>query len=128
MERVYFADHRGTPVLHVDYSGLHDPEDLFGVVRKASALVRTHPPGSLLVLVDLTDVPFGLATTAIMQQGVAESRPHVKARAVVGLLPEAEASFERAAKLFGKPMARFTEPMAAKDWLLGQSGLAPALE
>jgi len=66
-------------------------------------------------------VPFGLATTAIMQQGVAESRPHVRARAVLGLPEEAENTFERAAKLFGRPMAKFNDATEAKDWLLEQA-------
>jgi hypothetical protein len=121
MERVYFADHRGTPILHVNYSGLSDPDELFGVVREGSALVRKHPPGSLLALVDLTGVPHSLVTAAIMQQGVAESRPHVRARAVLGVPPEAAGSFEVAAKLFGSPMARFDDADTALDWLLEQA-------
>ena len=121
MERVYFADHRGTPILHVDYSGLSDPEELRGVVRAASAVVRKHPPGSLLVLVELAGVPHSLVVAAIMQQGVAESRPHVRARAVVGLAPEAAGSFEVAAKLFGNPMAHFDDRDAALEWLREQA-------
>ena len=120
MERVYFHDHRGTQLLHVDYSGLEDPEELLGVVRRASALVQQYPPGSLLVLVDFSGVPHSLVTAAIMQQGVATSRPHVRARAVIGLSPSAESSFEVAAKLFGAPMARFADAAAAKEWLLEQ--------
>jgi hypothetical protein len=120
MKRVYFEDYRGTPILHVDYRGLSDPEEVRGVVREASALVRTYPPGSLVVLVDLTGVPHTLVIAAVMQQGVAESRPHVRARAVVGLAPEAAGSFEIAAKLFGSPMARFDDRAAAAEWLLAQ--------
>jgi hypothetical protein len=48
MKRVYFGEYGGTPVLHVNYSGVTDPDDLRDVVRKASALVQTHLPGSLL--------------------------------------------------------------------------------
>ena len=120
MERVYFADYQGQPILHVDYSGLDDPEELRGVVRQASALVRRHPPESLLVLADLTGVPHSLVIAAIMQKGVAESRPHVRARALVGLAPEAQRAFEDAATLFGNPMARFDDPISASDWLLAQ--------
>ena len=120
MERVYFADHQGTPILHVDYSRLHDPEELRGVVRKAASVVQAYPPDSLLVLADLTGVPHSLVTAAIMQQGVAESRPHVRARAVVGLTPEAAGSFDVAATLFGSPMARFDDRTAAAEWLLEQ--------
>ena len=120
MQRVYFEDYRGTPILHVNYSGLEDPEELQGIARAASALVQTYPPASLLVLADLTGVPHSLVIAAIMQQGVAESRPHVRARAVVGLSSNATGSFEVAAKLFGNPMARFDDRDAARDWLLDQ--------
>ena len=50
-----------------------------GVVRIGAGNLK-----SLLVLVDLSGVPHTLVTAAIMQQGVAESRPHVRARAVYG--------------------------------------------
>ena len=118
LNRVYLADHGEVSILHVDYSGLTDPEELRGVVRLAAAMVRQHPPESLLVLVDLTGVPHTLVTAAIMQQGVAESRPHVRARAVYGLTPDAAASFDVATRLFGSPMARFDDPTAAEAWLL----------
>ena len=120
MDRLYFAEHRGTQILHVDYSGLENPDELLGVVRRASTLVQQYPPGSLLVLVDFTGVPHTLVTAAIMQQGVATSRPHVRARAVVGLTPTADASFDVAARLFASPMQRFDDTEEAKDWLLEQ--------
>ena len=119
-KRVYFQDHRGTRILHVDYRGLTDPDELWGVVREASALVRSYPEGSLLVMANLGGVPFNLVVTAIMQQGVAESRPHVRARAVLGLAPEAARSFEVSALLFGSPMARFDDEDSAEEWLLSQ--------
>ena len=121
MERVYFADHGGTPILHVDYAGLEDPEELRAVARRAMARVRGHGAGSLLVQVDLRGVPHNLVIAAIMQEGVAESRPHVHARAVLGLDPAAARSFEVATTLFGGPMARFDEPVAATEWLLAQA-------
>lgn len=120
MERVRSIDHQGTSILHVDYSGLADPEEIQGVARHALARVRSDQSGPLLVLVDLTGVPHSLVTAAIMQQGVAESRPHVRARAVVGLTPAAAASFEVAVRLFGSPMARFDECETAIEWLLQQ--------
>ena len=120
MDRVYFAEHRGTQILRVNYTGLADPDDLLGVIRQAAAEARTHAPRSLLVLVELTGVPHSLVVAAIMQQGVAESRPYVRARAVVGLTPAAYGSFDVAAKLFGGAMARFDDPVAAADWLVEQ--------
>ena len=118
-ERVYFSELRGTRVLHVNYAGLREPDELLAVVRRASFVVRGHDAASLLVLVDLTGVPHNLVVAAIMQQGVAESRPHVRARAVVGLTPEAAGSFDVAAKLFGSPMRHFADREAAQEWLLG---------
>ena len=126
MERVYFAEHEGTQILRVDYSGLHDPEEIQVIVRQASALVRAYPPDSLLVLVDVRGVAHSLVTAAVMQQGVAESRPHVRARAVVGLRTEAGASsFQVAQLLFGSPMARFDDHASALAWLLTQRESAP---
>jgi hypothetical protein len=121
MERGYFVDHRDTRILHLDYSGISDPEELRGAVRAATALVRTQALGSLRVLVDVSGVPHGLVTAAILQQGVLESRPYVRARAVIGLPPAAATQFEVAASLFGNPMASFGDPGAATEWLLAQA-------
>ena len=96
-------------------------DELRAVARRAMARVRGHGAGSLLVQVDLRGVPHNLVIAAIMQEGVAESRPHVHARAVVGLDPAAARSFEVATTLFGGPMARFDEPVAATEWLLAQA-------
>ena len=121
MERVCFFEHQGTRIMQVDYSGVADPDELHGIVRAATALLRTQEPHSVVVLVDITGVPHSLVTTAILHQGVAESRPYVRARAVIGLSPFAKLSFEIAAKIFRNPMASFSEPVAAKEWLLAHA-------
>lgn len=120
MERVFFAEHEGRAILNVDYSRIDDPEELRGVARRALAIVQAQPERSVLVLADLTGVPHSMVTAAIMQQGVAESRPHVRARAVVGLAPEAAASFDVARRLFDSPMEGFADRQSAREWLLRQ--------
>jgi hypothetical protein len=122
MERVCFFEHQGTRIMQVDYSGVADPDELHGIVRAATALLRTQEPHSVVVLVDITGVPHSLVTTAILHQGVAESRPYVRARAVVGLSQVAAPSFEVATKLFKNPMASFSDRDAAMDWLVEHGG------
>jgi hypothetical protein len=49
---------------------------------------------------------------------VVATRPHVRARAVVGVPGIAKMAFEIIAKLATSPMARFDDLEEAKDWLV----------
>lgn len=120
MDRVRFIDQRGTRILFSDLSGIRATLKLQRVVFLGSELVKSQPPHSLLILVDVTDVEYNIESFAILQQSVAVNRPYVRARAIVGLPKIASVPFEIVAKLSGSPMARFDDLEAAKDWLVSQ--------
>jgi hypothetical protein len=121
MDRVRFIEHRGVPILVSDLSGIVTTEELQGTVRRGVELAQTQPPGSVRVLVDVTGVEYNLEAFAIVQQSVAALRPHVRARAVVGLPAVATVPFEIVARISGRPMARFDDHEAAKEWLASQA-------
>lgn len=118
MERVRFIEHRGTRILLSDLSGIRTTADLQRAIRLGSEIVRTQPPRSLLILVDVTDVEYNIEAFAIVQQSVADNRPFVRARAIVGLPRVATVPFEIVARISASPMARFAEREEALEWLL----------
>lgn len=77
MDRVRFIDQRGTRILFSDLSGIRATLKLQRVVFLGSELVKSQPPHSLLILVDVTDVEYNIESFAILQQSVAVNRPYV---------------------------------------------------
>jgi hypothetical protein len=120
MDRVKFIDHHGTQILLSDLSGIRSSEELQRAMHLGSELVQSRPLGSVLVLADVTNVEYNIESFAIVQQSVAENRPYVRARAIVGLPKAASVAFGIVAKLSDGPMASFDNLEAAKDWLVSQ--------
>lgn len=120
MDRVKFIEHRGARILLSDLSGIRDTLELQRAIRIGSELVQAEPPRSVLVLVDVTAVEYNLEAFAVLQQSVAQNRPYVRARAVVGLPAIASVPYGIVAKLSGSPMASFADREAAKEWLVAQ--------
>ena len=120
MERVRFITHRGTQILLSDLSGIRTTVELQRAIRLGTEVVQTHPLGSLLILVDVTGVEYNIESFAVVQQSVADNRPYVRARAIVGLPRIAYIPFEFVAKLSGSPMAKFDSHEAAMEWLVLQ--------
>ena len=120
MERVGFIEHRGTPILLSDLSGIRETPELQRVVRLGGELLQTQAPRSVLVLVDITGVEYSLESFAILQQSVAVNRPYVRARAIVGLPSAAALPFQVVEDLSESPMALFDDRDAAKEWLVSR--------
>ncbi len=118
MERVRFIEHGGTRILLSDLSGIQTTGELQRAIRLGNEFVRSQPHGSLLVLVDVTDVEYNIESFAVVQQSVVENRPFVRARAIVGLPRAALIPFEIVRKLSNGPMARFDDREAAMEWLV----------
>jgi hypothetical protein len=121
MERSRFIEHGGTRILLTDLSGIRSVPELQRAIRLGTELVQAQPLGSLLILVDVTDVEYSLEAFAIVQQSVAVNRPFVRARAIVGLPRVALVPFEIVARISGSPMARFEDREAALAWLVGHA-------
>lgn len=120
MDRVRFIDYRGIPILFSDLSGIRTTAEIQRTVRHGSELLQTQPPRSVLVLVDVTGVEYSLEAFAVLQQSVAENRPFVRARAIVGLPSIATVPFQLVAGLSPSPMAHFASMEEAKEWLISQ--------
>ena len=117
MERVGFAEYQGLRILVVDYAGLRTPADLAPLAEEASRLIRAEPPGSVLVLVDLTEVPHSLRSARQLGEMAVANAEFVRARAVVGLSEPALPLLRTITDLSAKPMAAFADRAAALDWL-----------
>lgn len=117
MERARYVSHRGRRILYVDYSGIRTAEELESATREASRRVQAEPPDSVLALLDLSGVPFGLRLVRMLGEAAAANADFVRARAVVGLPDAARPTVIAVAEYTGRPMEIFPDADRAMDWL-----------
>lgn len=120
MERIQVIEHRSQRILRVNYSGLHTLEELESVAVSASRAMQADRAGGLLVLVDMTDVPYSLRIFRRMSEMAAANAPHVQARAIVGLCGEMLPLVQMFADFSGRPVKTFGDTADALDWLVEQ--------
>ena len=112
--------HRGQRILYVDYSGIRTVEELEDAARAATRMVRAEPPFSVLALLNLSGVPFGLRIVRMLGEAAAANADFVKARAVVGLPDAARPAVGAVAEFTGRPLQVFEDAETALEWLAGQ--------
>jgi hypothetical protein len=81
--RVGFTHHRGTPILHIDFSYCAYPE-VQEIIAEAKEIIGRQAQDSLFILTDVTGMPIAQSSTKVMSEFVAHNRPYVKASVVVG--------------------------------------------
>jgi hypothetical protein len=120
MDRARYVSHKGRRILYVDYSGIRTVEELESAARMATNLVQAEPPDSVLALLDLSGVPFGLRIVRMLGEAAAANVDFVKARAVVGLPDAAKPTVGAVADFSGRPLEVFDDPGEALEWLAEQ--------
>ncbi|HVN75670.1 MAG TPA: hypothetical protein VMT19_05085 [Thermoanaerobaculaceae bacterium] len=120
MERVGFITHGGATILKVDLSHPTDVEENIATIKKAQAIIETHPPKSLLILTDVTGTVFNTRGVEEMKRYSAFNTPYVKASAVVGVSGLARIIYDAVVKVIGRSVVRFDTEVEALDWLARQ--------
>jgi hypothetical protein len=120
MERVAFVTHRGKRILNIDYSGLDTLSDLENVARHASELMAKEPPGSVLAITDLRDVPYALRWVRRLGEIAISNASRVRARALVGVPSGAHPALAELVALSGTHMRAFDDIAPAMEWLAQQ--------
>lgn len=120
MERIHFVTHRDIRILRADYSGLRTLRELEPVAASVSEAMQREVEGGLLVLIDMSGVPYSLRIFRRMSEMAAANAPRVRARAIVGLCEEMRSLVPLLAEFSGRPVEAFDDVPAALDWLVEQ--------
>ena len=84
MDRVRFLTHQGKQVLLVDYSGCAR-QTVLDILKERASIVLAQPPGSVLLLVDVTGSQFSKDEIEEVKKVAVRERDRVKRAAVVGV-------------------------------------------
>lgn len=119
MDRVTKIDHKGTPILFLDFSKIRTAE-VASVIAEASSIIHSSPPNSLKIMSDFTDANYDKETTADVKAFSASNKPYVKASAVVGITGLKKIIFTGIISATGRKMNLCATREEAKDWLTTQ--------
>jgi len=126
MEPPRFIDHRGRRILFLDLANASPRQKVEGM-RAAAEVVAAEPPGSVLLLLDVTGAGLSEDAETAVEEFVARATPRVRAQALVGatglkklLYARAERARGAAARQSGMAPAQaaFDDLGVARDWLL----------
>ncbi|MBN1431005.1 MAG: hypothetical protein JXB07_21730 [Anaerolineae bacterium] len=119
-QRIHFVDYKGKQILLEDLSGIQDDDTLIELIKQAQQVVKSQPPKSVLVVVDLTKSRLSPKVYQFSKTATEENSPHVKASTIVGiggimdLLAKAVSAFAQ------RELTSFDTREEAMEWLIKQ--------
>ncbi len=119
-ERVRFVQHRGKPILMIDFSHLERTEDILEVIRAAKELVSRQPPSSVRTLSNVYRARYTPPVMDAIKELAVHNRPYVTAAAVVGMEGLHRILFRAVLMFSRRNMESFDTVDAARDWLATQ--------
>lgn len=123
MERTRFIEHRGRPIVLLDFAGIIDPAVALLEIEKAKEFfARQDPDGSLLTLTDTTGARYNMEIIEAMKHLTVHNRPYVKAAAIVTDSGLHRVAIMAVAKFSGRRLQAFGGLEEAEDWLVEQAG------
>jgi hypothetical protein len=117
VERVRFIDHKGKPVLLLDFSNCR-AEDVSKVIVQAGPLVPKATPHSLLTLSDMTNITIKDFSTRQLVTFAKGNGSYVKAAAVIGVSGLAKSIMATTVLLTKRKILAFGTRQEALDWLV----------
>lgn len=121
MERTRFIEHKGKRILLFDYTGIRETAVALREIEHSKAVVRQHPPKSLLILTNVRDARYNTDILQAMKELAKHDEPYVKASCVVGLSGLLRIAYQAISTFSGRKIQICNSEDEAKDWLVSQA-------
>jgi len=122
MTRAKFLKHRGKMIMNLDFSDL-EIDDVRKVSEYAKGVISRMPHGSVLTLVNVTNVQYDQAFSELSGDLAQHNKPYVLAGGVIGVTGWRKLLFWTTSKLTGRTNLRlFDDAEVAKEWLVNYPG------
>jgi hypothetical protein len=120
MDQVRFIKHKGKDIVVVDVSQVANQDEGIAVLQKGEELIRTQPPGSVLLVTNVAIPRYDVHGVEAMKNFSAAITPHIKASCVVGISGVKSVIFRSITRLTGRNIHIFETMEQAADWLVAQ--------
>jgi len=117
MERIQFIEHKGKPVLVVDFTGC-GPQEIMMISTAVKEVVGRQAKGSVLVLADFTGAQFNKDAVTRIKEVTTFDAPYVKRAAWVGSESMSETHFKAIQTFSTREFTRCQSRAEAMDWLV----------
>jgi len=118
MTRAKFSRHRDKMILNFDFTDLNH-DDAKQVCDYVKGVINRMPKGSVLTLVNVTNVKYDTAFKELSNDLAEHNKPYVLAGAVVGVEGWKKLIFWATTKLTGRNnLKAFDDVEEAKEWLV----------
>ena len=122
MIRAKFLKHSGKMIMNLDFSDL-EIDDVRKVSEYAKGVISRMPHGSVLTLVNVTNVQYDQAFSELSGDLAQHNKPYVLAGGVIGVTGWRKLLFWTTSKLTGRTNLRlFDDAEVAKEWLVNYPG------
>jgi hypothetical protein len=115
--RVRFVEHKGHPILLIDFSHCHG-KDMLLLLEQVRADVASHEPGTVLTLADFTGAKIDKEVATRMKEVLTLDRPFVKKSAWVGTDSVPHVFYEHFKSFSRRDFPTFETREEAMDWLV----------
>jgi hypothetical protein len=118
-ERTYFPDHRGHPVVMLDFRGIASTEQALPIIEEARRLIAALPAdGGGRSLTDVRGSRYNAEIISALKGLAAANRPYIGRAAVVTDSGLHRVGILAVATFSGRVMRGFATPEEALEWLV----------
>jgi hypothetical protein len=121
MERVQIIQHKGKPIIYLDFSRC-TKEEFAAVIEASKSVIRNRPLGSVLTLSDFTGFMFSFQMIDMLKDFTMENKPYVKAAALIGVTGLRKIPYEAVMKITRRNLPAFNTKMEAMEYLVNAKG------
>ena len=122
MADVYDIEYKGKTIFCMDIAGLQskDKQVFQNLVERAKAIIRQHPPKSMLIITKVINTGFDTEVAGIMKEYAQHNTPYVKASAVVGISGWSKIILIAIKTVTGRDFYLADSMEEAQEWLINQ--------
>jgi hypothetical protein len=122
MADVFEIQYKGKTIFCMDIAGLQskDKQVFLNLVEHAKAIIRQHPPKSMLVITKVTNTGFDTEIAGIIKEYAQHNTPFVKASAVVGISGWSKIILTAIKTVTGRDFYLADTIEEAQEWLIKQ--------
>ena len=118
--RTRMIEHRGTPILLLDYSDVLDTPEALRYIEETKGIVAQYPLNSLRTLTYVRGSRYSAPVIEAMKDLVAHNKPYVRAAALVGMNTLHRIIYRAVVAFSRRNIHVFEDMDQAKDWLAEQ--------
>ena len=124
MDRVRFITHRGKQVLLVDYTDLHDEDEIIKIIEQREFMVDSQPKHSVLTVIIVTGAKFNKEALTRAKEANVYDLPYVRRAALVGVSEQQKAAVDAVGMFAKRHWEMFETLDEALDWIVKEKAVS----